>query len=54
MRRLEVFDSAAPNDFDEVRSDIDSLVEFDANQQYPVLTTYFGLKDVLKQLLPAS
>lgn len=50
VRRLEVFGSAARNDFDEARSDIDFLVEFDASEKYPVLTTYFGLKDALQQL----
>ena len=50
VRRLEVFGSAARSDFDEARSDIDFLVEFNMDQKYPVLTTYFGLKDALQQL----
>lgn len=50
VRRLEVFGSAAREDFDEKRSDIDFLVEFDANPKLGTLKTYFGLKDALEAL----
>ena len=50
VRRLEVFGSAARSDFDDARSDIDFLVEFDADQKYSILITCFGLKDALQQL----
>ena len=54
MRRLEVFGSAARGDFDESRSDIDFLVEFDDDPRRPVLRTYFGLKDALEDLFGRS
>jgi predicted nucleotidyltransferase len=51
VRRLEVFGSAARNDFNPDRSDFDFLVEFEDDCQRPVLETYFGLKEDLEQLL---
>lgn len=50
VRRLEVFGSAARGDFDETRSDIDFLVEFDSAPQLGTLKAYFGLKDALEAL----
>ena len=50
VRRLEVFGSAARDDFDEARSDLDFLVEFDANDSPGVLKAYFGLKEALESL----
>ena len=50
VRRMEVFGSAARDDFDEERSDIDFLVEFDSNPKLGTLKTYFGLKDALEAL----
>ena len=50
VKRLEIFGSAAREDFDASRSDIDFLVEFDDNPQRPVLQNFFGLKDALEQL----
>ena len=50
VKRLEVFGSAAREDFDVARSDIDFLVEFDADPRRPVLQTFFGLKDALEKL----
>ncbi len=54
VRRLEVFGSAARDDFDETRSDIDFLVEFDANAEPGLLKTYFDLKDALEALFERS
>ena len=48
--RLEVFGSAARDDFDEAHSDLDFLVEFDGNPLLGTLQTYFGLKDALEAL----
>ena len=50
VRRLEVFGSAARGDFDEARSDIDFLVEFDSNPKLGTLKAYFGLKEALEAL----
>lgn len=50
VRRLEVFGSAARDDFDEAHSDLDFLVEFDGNPLLGTLQTYFGLKDALESL----
>jgi predicted nucleotidyltransferase len=50
VKRLEVFGSAARDDFDEHRSDVDLIVEF-----YPpgikAPWTYFYLKEALETLL---
>jgi predicted nucleotidyltransferase len=51
VRRLEVFGSAARDDFNLDRSDFDFLVEFEDDSHRPVLETYFGLKEDLEQLL---
>jgi hypothetical protein len=51
VRRLEVFGSAARGDFDAARSDIDFLVEFDADPGARSLATYFDLKETLEALL---
>jgi predicted nucleotidyltransferase len=50
VRRLEVFGSAARDDFDEAHSDLDFLVEFNGNPLLGTLQTYFGLKDALEAL----
>lgn len=50
VTRLELFGSAARADFDAARSDIDFLVEFDDDPRYPVLQTFFGLKEALEAL----
>ena len=50
VRRLEVFGSAARNDFDDARSDIDFLVELADDPQGGPLDAYFGLKDALEVL----
>lgn len=54
VTRLEVFGSAARGDFDEARSDIDFLVEFDKDPRVSPLDTYFGLKDDLEAIFGRS
>ena len=49
VRRLELFGSAATSAFDPQRSDLDFLVEFDANQAQ-LFDRYFGLKESLEAL----
>ncbi len=51
VRRLEVFGSAARDDFDPKRSDVDMLVEFEPDTPLSALDTYFGLKESLEALL---
>jgi predicted nucleotidyltransferase len=52
VRRLDLFGSAARDDFDRARSDIDLLVEFDSSHPDALsLRTYLGLKDSLETLL---
>jgi uncharacterized protein len=48
VRRLELFGSAARDDFDEAHSDIDFLVELDDDPSVSPLDAYFGLKDALE------
>ena len=52
VRRLELFGSAARDDFDPVASDVDFLVEFDREHRDALaFTTYFKLKESLETLL---
>lgn len=52
VRRLDLFGSAARDDFDPDRSDFDFLVEFDRGHSEALsLKTYLGLKDSLEALL---
>jgi hypothetical protein len=52
VRRLDVFGSAARDDFDPAKSDIDFLVEFDHSApEAMTLDTFLGLKDSLEALL---
>ena len=51
IKRLEVFGSAARADFDPLRSDVDFLVEFDANRDEQPLKRFFGAKEALEALL---
>jgi hypothetical protein len=51
VQRLEVFGSAARDDFDEARSDIDLIVEFSDDPQRPVLQSFSGQRDALEQVL---
>jgi len=48
--RLELFGSAARDDFDESRSDLDFLVKFDSDPSRPALGSYFGFKSDLESL----
>lgn len=50
VRRLELFGSAARGDFDPSTSDLDFLVELDADSAASPLDAYFGLKDELESL----
>jgi hypothetical protein len=51
VRRLELFGSAATDDFDSARSDLDFLVEFLPQQDLgPWLRHYFDLRDELARL----
>ena len=51
VKRLELFGSAARDDFDLEHSDFDFLVEFDDSDQGDPLQSYFGLKEALERLL---
>jgi predicted nucleotidyltransferase len=48
--RLELFGSAARDDFDPARSDLDFLVEFEQPIEGSPLDAWFGLKDDLESL----
>jgi predicted nucleotidyltransferase len=50
VRRLELFGSAARDDFDEGRSDLDFLVELAGASGASPLDEYFDLKDALESL----
>jgi uncharacterized protein len=50
VRRLDVFGSAARDDFDAARSDVDFLVEFEPNHPLGGLEAYFGLQRELEEL----
>lgn len=51
VRRLDLFGSAAHEDFDPERSDLDFLVEFDCTHPEAMkFKTYLGLKDSLERL----
>ena len=52
VRRLDLIGSAARDDFDPQRSDMDFLVEFDrAHPEAMSFDPYFGLKESLARLL---
>lgn len=53
VRQLEVFGSATTDTFDPQRSDLDFLVEFDANPS-GLFDRYFGLKESLEALYGRS
>lgn len=50
VRRLFLFGSAARNDFDPGRSDVDLLVEFEALSLGGYADAYFGLRESLEDL----
>ena len=54
VRRLEVFSSAAREDFDSARSDVDFLVDFVEEHAMGPFDRYFGLKESLEQLCDRS
>lgn len=51
VRRLELFGSAAMGGFDPERSDLDFLVEFEAEAPVRALDAFFGFKEELEALL---
>jgi predicted nucleotidyltransferase len=51
VRRLDLFGSAAREDFDPARSDVDFLVEFAPDNPLGGLEAYFGFKEQLEALL---
>ena len=53
-RRLDVFGSAARDDFDPATSDIDFLVDFDDLPPQAYAQAYFTLKESLEQLFGRS
>ncbi len=50
VRRLELFGSAARDDFDPSASDLDFLVAFDPDPRVSALESFFGLKEDLEAL----
>jgi uncharacterized protein len=50
VRRLDLFGSAASDDFDWARSDLDFLVEFQPLPSGAYADAFFGLKESLEQL----
>ena len=50
VRRLDLFGSAAREDFDPARSDLDFLVEFQPAPPGGYADAFFGLKESLEQL----
>jgi uncharacterized protein len=55
VRRLDLIGSAAGDDFDPERSDLDFLVEFDRRAPEALsFKTYFGLKESLEALFGRS
>ena len=50
VRRLEVFGSAAGEEFDPASSDLDFLVEFEDLQSGQHADAYFGLLEALQKL----
>jgi predicted nucleotidyltransferase len=51
VRKLDLFGSAARDDFDPEHSDFDFLVAFDNDVPTGGFDAYFGLKDALESLL---
>jgi predicted nucleotidyltransferase len=50
VRRLDLFSSAAREDFDPARSDLDFLYEFEAKPPGGYADAFFGLKESLERL----
>ena len=53
MSKLELFRSAARDDFDETRSDVDFFFEFDSDPTR-LADRFFGLKEELERLFGRS
>lgn len=51
VRQLDVFGSAARDDFDPARSDVDFLVDFEPDEHRNRFRDYFALRDALARLL---
>jgi predicted nucleotidyltransferase len=51
VRRLDLFGSAATGAFDPAHSDVDLLVEFEAQSGMTPFDQYFGLREALAALL---
>jgi len=51
IRRLDLFASAARDDFDRERSDVDFIAEFERDTPFHPFDAYFGLKEGLEGLL---
>ena len=51
VKRLELFGSAARDDFDVRRSDVDFLVEFEEGSVVNAADRYFGMLHALEDLL---
>ncbi|HEY5087782.1 MAG TPA: nucleotidyltransferase domain-containing protein [Gemmatimonadaceae bacterium] len=54
VRRIDLFGSAARDDFDAERSDLDFLVEHESDPPIRALDMYFGFKDDLEKLFGRS
>jgi predicted nucleotidyltransferase len=55
VRRLDIFGSAARDDFDPMQSDLDFLVEFDYSEPDALsLKNFFGFKESLEALFGRS
>ena len=50
VARLEVFGSAATGEFDELKSDLDFLVDFGEGATLGRFDCFFGLQDALSEL----
>ena len=50
VRRLELFGSVTTNDYDQLSSDLDFLVEFENLEPRAYAEAYFGLLDALTAL----
>jgi predicted nucleotidyltransferase len=51
VKRLELFGSAARDDFDPLRSDLDFFVEFNRYDEPSIADHWFGLQEDLSRLL---
>jgi predicted nucleotidyltransferase len=51
VKRLELFGSAARDDFDFTASDLDFLVEFESYEDPAIADHWFGLEEQLAELL---